>query len=67
MKNSFKLLALATMFATAGVILAGTNDDAATLNQISGYRQWTRVNREPVQVKAVSVDPTAITGGEMAV
>jgi hypothetical protein len=67
MKNSFKLLALATMLTTAGVMLAGTNDDDATLNQISGYRQWTRVNREPIQVKAVSVEPKAITAGEMAV
>lgn len=67
MKNSFKLLALATMFTTGGVLLASTNDDAATLNQISGYRQWTRINREPVQIKAVSVDPKAITAGEMAV
>ena len=46
---SFKLLALATIFATMGGLQARTNDDDdATLNQISGYRQWTRINQQPV-------------------
>ncbi len=52
-KTSFKLLTLATMFATAGLILAQTSNDDATLKQITGYREWTRVNPQPVVVASL--------------
>ncbi len=60
-KISFKLLALATIFATAGGLQARTNvEDDATLNQISGYRQWTRINQQPVIVPVVLNVPDSV-------
>ena len=60
-KISFKLLALATIFATTGGLQARTNEeDDATLNQISGYRQWTRINQQPVIVPVVLNDPDSV-------
>ena len=46
---SLRLLTLVLF--TAGSAFAG--DDDTTLNQISGYRQWTRVNQQPVMVPVV--------------
>jgi hypothetical protein len=37
-----------------GTIMAIGDDDAATLSRISGYRQWTKVNPEPVKVEKPS-------------
>jgi hypothetical protein len=54
-KISFKLLILATTTAAAGLILAGTADDTATLKQIAGYRQWTRVTPTPRPVEIASI------------
>ena len=57
---TFKLLILVTTTsAIAGLILAQSAGDNATLKQISGYRQWTRVTPEPV---AVPVDLISIAG-----
>ena len=55
---SFTLLAFSITATITGVVLAGNDGDAATLNQISGYRQWTRVNSEPVKIE-VAVSMTA--------
>ena len=57
-KVSMKVLTFMAVLTTAGLVGAATDDNQTTLNQIAGYRQWTRVNREPVQVvtPAVSVD-----------
>jgi len=30
--------------------MGGSNEDAVTLKQISGYREWTRMNPDPVKV-----------------
>lgn len=57
--------AVATLGTSA---LAETKKEAATLNQISGYRAWTRVNPNPVEVtvpvtrtaSAISLDPAAM-------
>ena len=51
------LLSLLSLVTTTGLVLANTNDtiDNATLNQIAGYRQWTRVNKKPVEVDLSSV------------
>ena len=55
---SIKLVALATTAAMAGVIMAATNNDEAVLNQIAGYRQWTRVTPEPIKVDVpVAIGP----------
>lgn len=66
-KISFTLLALATVFATAGIMPAAPHDDEATLKQISAYRQWTRINPEPVEVKVTAVTPVSISVGDVAV
>lgn len=52
---SLKVLTLTLALTTAGLIVAETNDNGMTLNQIAGYRKWTRVNREPVRVVAAPV------------
>jgi hypothetical protein len=59
-KLSFAFLALALGSTITLGVRAGNDDDAAMLTQISNYRQWTRVNSEPVQLQ-VAVKPT-ITG-----
>jgi hypothetical protein len=68
-----KTFCFALICATAAMIgsatLAETDKDAATLNQISGYRQWTRVNPEPVEVPVavtrtdtgISINPAALS------
>lgn len=56
---TFKLLLLATTTATAGLMLAQSANDNATLKQISGYRQWTRVTPEPI---AVPIDISSFAG-----
>lgn len=59
-KPSLVFLALALGSTITLGVQAGRDDDAAMLTQISNYRQWTRVNSEPVQLQ-VAVKPT-ITG-----
>jgi hypothetical protein len=59
-KISLKVLTLLTLLTTAGLVVADTGDNEATLNQIAGYRQWTRVNREPIWVVAAPVGETGI-------
>jgi hypothetical protein len=59
-KLCFTLLAIALGSTITFGVAAGSADDAAMLAQISNYRQWTRVNSEPVQLQ-VAVKPT-ITG-----
>lgn len=49
-KLSFKLLTLATVFASAFLTPAQITDDESTLKQIANYRLWTRVNEQPVVV-----------------
>ena len=53
---SLKVLTLTAVLATAGLVVADTSNNDAELNQIAGYRQWTRVNPQPVVVTG----PTAI-------
>lgn len=47
---SYRVFTLAVSIAVAGTVMAIGDDDAVTLNRISGYRQWTKVNPEPVKV-----------------
>jgi hypothetical protein len=49
-KTSLRVLSLIAVLTTAGLVVADTNDGGRTLNQIAGYRQWTRVNQQPVVV-----------------
>jgi hypothetical protein len=55
MKKISLVLTLVAVLATAGLVVADAGDNEGTLNQIAGYRQWTRVNREPVKVEASTV------------
>ena len=47
-KISLKVLTLVAVLTTAGLVVADTNE--ATLSQIAGYRQWTRINPQPFEV-----------------
>ncbi len=47
-KLSFATAMLAIVAAAA---FAGNDPDALTLAQISGYKQWTGLNTEPVKVE----------------
>ena len=49
-KISLKVVTLMAVLTTAGLVVADTGNDEAKLNQIAGYRQWTRVNPQPVVV-----------------
>jgi len=51
MKTLCLVAALAIAAPGFGTVLSRSDDDAATLSQISNYRQWTRVNEEPVKVQ----------------
>jgi len=49
-------LFIVSAVAAAGIISftassANIDDNSQTLNQISGYRQWTRINDEPIKVE----------------
>jgi hypothetical protein len=57
-KISLKVLTLTFALAIAKLAAAETSDNGATLSQIAGYRQWTRVNPQPVVV--TSLDSVAI-------
>lgn len=50
-KLSLATLAIAVAAAFAAAALAGNDNDAQVLDQISGYRQWTKVNADPVKVE----------------
>jgi len=52
---SFGVVAIVAAFGIGSAALADNDKDTETLNQISGYRQWTRVNPKPVEV------PVAVT------
>ena len=47
---SFRLLALAFSTVISSAALAGGDNDSQTLKQISDYRQWTKMNPEPLKV-----------------
>jgi hypothetical protein len=62
-KNSLKVLSLIAVLTTAGLVLADTDDGGRTLNQIAGYRQWTRINPEPVKVITANINLTYAQAG----
>ena len=43
------VIAVAATFVVAA--LAGNDNDTQVLDQIAGYRQWTKVNADPVKVE----------------
>lgn len=60
---SFALLTVVAAFGIGGAALADNHNDAATLNQISGYHEWTRVNPNPVEVSV----PVTRTAGAVSI
>jgi hypothetical protein len=62
MKNlSRRLFALTITAAIASLALAQDGGDNATLTQLSNYRQWTKVNRDPVKVEVpLKIDPALV-------
>lgn len=58
---SFPIIAVAATITIAA--LAGSDQDASTLNQISGYRQWTRVNPQPIKIEA----PVTLSAGSISI
>ena len=60
-KLSFNLFALIISAAIAGLAIGQNGGDPATLSQISTYRQWTKVNSEPVRVEIpLKIDPASM-------
>lgn len=51
--RSLTLLSLALTIATVG--MANSIKDEATLQRISGYRNWSRVTRKPLAVEFSSI------------
>ena len=60
---SFRVFALAVSLVAARTAMAIADDDAVTLNRISGYRQWSKVNPEPVKVDTSSGAASLAAGG----
>ena len=58
---SSKLSVLATVIAMVGITTAGSADEV-TLNQIAGYRQWTKINAEPVKVEVATSAIMSLVG-----
>jgi hypothetical protein len=46
----FKLLTLTVSTILSGAAIAGQDDTRVRLKQISDYRQWAKMNPEPVKV-----------------
>jgi hypothetical protein len=60
---SFRLFTLVFSIVVSGTVMAMGDDDAVTLNRITGYRQWTKVNPEPVKVDNPVEINSAFLGG----
>ena len=62
MKNLSRQLSILAMTVTiAGLAVAQSGNDVTTLTKISGYRQWTKVNAEPVKVEIpLKIDPALV-------
>ena len=58
----FKLAALVISALAVGAVSAVSNDEAVTLKQIAGYREWTKMNPEAVKIEN-TVDLKALAGG----
>lgn len=58
-----KISAIATVFLLIGIVLSGshqfsTSAEGDVLNEIAGYKNWTRITKEPIKVEFV-IDPNA--------
>ena len=58
MKKLSFLFALAIAAPGFAAVLSRSDEDAATLSQISNYRQWTPINGEPVKVEVPNDAPS---------
>lgn len=58
---SFRLLGLVVTLAIGGLTLAQTGGDSTMLSKISRYRQWAKVNADPVRVEIpLKADPASV-------
>jgi len=60
-KLSLATLAIIVAAAFAAAALAGNDNETQVLNQIAGYRQWTKVNADPVKVEVPKSETDFIT------
>jgi hypothetical protein len=58
----FKIAALIISTVAIGAVIASGDNDAPTLKQISSYRQWTKMNAEPVKTEN-PINLAALAGG----
>ena len=58
----FKIAALVILIVVTGAVTGFGDNDAVTLKQISGYRQWTKMNAEPVKTEN-PINLAALAGG----
>jgi len=54
-KISLVALTIAVALTTGSVVLADNTDDLAILKKMSGFREWVRLNQQPIVVPAVSL------------
>lgn len=52
--SAFKTLAAAAVLATFGIALVNANGPDPLLQGIAGYRQWTRVTKQPIPIEFAS-------------
>jgi hypothetical protein len=62
-KLSLAALAFAVAAALAAAVLAGNDNDSQVLDQITGYRQWMKVNEDPVKVEVPKTEMDLIARG----
>ncbi len=49
-KTTRKFLAVGMALSLVAVVLGSPNEQDASLKQIAGYREWTRLNEKPISV-----------------
>lgn len=49
-RTSLKVFAMTALLSMAGAVL-GSGEQDRTLQEMAGYRQWTRVNQKPIPVE----------------
>jgi hypothetical protein len=63
MRTLIKVLAVSALLSTCGAVIVSAQRDSA-LDNVTDYRHWTRVTREPlpVQTQLSSLDPSSFAG-----
>jgi len=53
--STFKAFAATAILSTFGIALVHANGPDPALKDVAGYRQWTRVTRQPIPVDSASL------------